>query len=91
MMEKIKNWINSHTSPKGRKVIVGIVGGVVILIGIMMIFVPGPAFVVIPAGVAILASEFKWARRCYDKVKDWLVTKGWIKHPEKAGLSPESR
>jgi hypothetical protein len=34
----------------------------VLLIGIIMIFTPGPAIVVIPAGLAILATEYAWAR-----------------------------
>jgi tellurite resistance protein TerC len=35
----------------------------VVLIGVAMIVLPGPAIVVIPAGLAILATEFAWARR----------------------------
>jgi uncharacterized protein (TIGR02611 family) len=40
-----------------------VVGGTVLAIGIAMILLPGPAFIVIPAGLAILAIEFAWARR----------------------------
>ncbi len=39
------------------------IGVTVVLIGIIMIVLPGPAFVVIPLGLAILASEYAWARR----------------------------
>ncbi len=39
-----------------------IVGMTVLLIGIALIVLPGPAFVVIPIGLAILATEFAWAR-----------------------------
>ena len=46
-----------------RKIFIGIVGGTVLLIGIVMIFLPGPAFLIIPAGLAILATEFIWAER----------------------------
>lgn len=48
---------------QARKVIVAVVGTTVLLIGIVMMVAPGPAFVVIPAGLAILATEFVWARR----------------------------
>jgi hypothetical protein len=34
-----------------------------------MIVLPGPAFVVIPAGLAILGLEFAWARIWLKKVK----------------------
>lgn len=38
------------------------IGFVVLLVGIILILLPGPAVIVIPAGLAILASEFKWAK-----------------------------
>ncbi len=44
-----------------RRVIIGIIGTTVLLFGIALIFLPGPAFVVIPVGLAILATEFAWA------------------------------
>lgn len=32
-------------------------------VGVAMIILPGPAFIVIPAGLGILALEFAWAKR----------------------------
>jgi len=52
-----------------RKLIIAILGGIVLLIGIALIVLPGPAFLVIPAGVAILATEFAWARRALTRAK----------------------
>jgi len=46
-----------------RKILVLIVGGSVVLVGIVMIVAPGPAMLVIPCGLAILATEFVWAAR----------------------------
>ena len=46
-----------------RKLLVGVLGGSVVLVGIAMIALPGPAILVIPVGLAILATEFVWARR----------------------------
>jgi tellurite resistance protein TerC len=46
-----------------RKVVIGVIGTTVLLIGIALIVLPGPAIIVIPIGLAILASEFFWARR----------------------------
>ncbi len=46
-----------------RQLIVGIVGGTVLLLGCIMVFLPGPGSLVIPAGLAILGIEFVWARR----------------------------
>lgn len=53
------------------RMIVLVVGGTVLAIGVAMIVLPGPAFVVIPAGLAILASEFVWARRLLVRVRDY--------------------
>ncbi len=52
-----------------RKAAVAVIGGTVLLIGVIMIVAPGPAFVFIPAGLAILATEFVWAARLLKKVK----------------------
>src|SRR5262245_32139808 len=57
-------------SPLVRKIVIGIVGSFVLLVGVAMIFLPGPAFVVIPLGLAILATEFSWARNYLMKVRD---------------------
>jgi hypothetical protein len=46
-----------------RRCAIALVGGTVVMIGIVMIVTPGPAFVVIPAGLAILGLEFACARR----------------------------
>ena len=46
-----------------KRIAVTMVGGTVLAIGLALIVLPGPAFVVIPAGLAILAVEFAWARR----------------------------
>lgn len=52
---------------QARKIVILIVGMTVLLFGVALLVLPGPAFIVIPAGLAILATEFAWARR-------WLRT-----------------
>jgi tellurite resistance protein TerC len=76
-MKPLNEPISSHVvtkrhvhSLKGvKRVIVAVVGTTVILIGVALIVLPGPAFVVIPAGLAILATEFAWAERWLSKAK----------------------
>jgi tellurite resistance protein TerC len=46
-----------------KKTLIALVGGGLLLAGLAMLVLPGPAFVVIPAALAILAIEFVWARR----------------------------
>jgi uncharacterized protein (TIGR02611 family) len=53
-----------------RRVATLVVGGTVVLIGVALIALPGPAVVVIPAGLAILALEFAWARRLLERAKE---------------------
>jgi hypothetical protein len=53
-----------------KKIAVGFFGGIVLLAGIAMIALPGPAVLVIPAGLAILATEFEWAHRLKTRFQD---------------------
>ena len=58
-----------------RRVVVFVVGMTVLLVGVVLIFTPGPAFVVIPAGLGILAIEFAWAKRWLHRARD-MARKG---------------
>jgi uncharacterized protein (TIGR02611 family) len=53
-----------------KRVLVMIGGGLVLLAGIAMLILPGPAFLVIPLGFAILATEFDWAKRWLAAAKE---------------------
>jgi uncharacterized protein (TIGR02611 family) len=62
-----------------RRTAIGIAGGIVIIIGIIAIPYPGPGWLIVFTGLAILATEFEWAQRIldrvrgeYDKWQDWL-------------------
>ena len=52
-----------------RRMVIAVVGSTVVLIGVVMIVLPGPAILVVPAGLAILATEFAWARRLLKRLK----------------------
>ncbi len=64
-MEKMINNIPRHT----KRLIVFVIGSTVLLFGIILVFIPGPAIIVIPIGLAILATEFVWARALLDNAK----------------------
>jgi tellurite resistance protein TerC len=49
-----------------RRVAIGVAGGAILVAGIVMIVLPGPAIVAIPTGLAVLALEFAWAARWRD-------------------------
>jgi uncharacterized protein (TIGR02611 family) len=69
---KLMNRLRLNSLPRVKKVIVAVIGGTVLLIGIALIVLPGPAFLVIPAGLAILATEFVWARRWLHKAREFF-------------------
>jgi tellurite resistance protein TerC len=52
-----------------RKLIVAVIGVTILLIGVAMVVLPGPAFIVIPIGLGILATEFAWARRAVRRAR----------------------
>jgi len=58
------------TLRQAKRLIVTIVGVTVLCIGIAMIVLPGPAIVVIPVALAILATEFAWAGRLLHLVRE---------------------
>ena len=75
-----------------RRCTIALIGGTVVLIGVVMIVLPGPAFIVIPAGLAILGIEFACARRWLQSLRNGGTfmldrTRGWFR-PKKP--SPHS-
>jgi tellurite resistance protein TerC len=66
------NTIVINTLKQARRLIVIVVGFTVLLAGIAMLVLPGPAVIVIPLGLAILGSEFVWARRLLKKAKSTI-------------------
>lgn len=57
-----------------RRVFILLIGLTVLLCGIVLLFLPGPAFLVIPVGLAILATEFVWAKVLLDRIKEKIQT-----------------
>lgn len=55
-----------------RRIAVAVVGITVLIIGIALIVLPGPAIVVIPVGLAILGLEFAWARSWLKKIRETI-------------------
>ena len=62
-----------------RRIVIAMAGGAVLLVGIIAIPYPGPGWLIVFTGLAILATEFMWARRAltfaryrYDLWSAWL-------------------
>ncbi len=57
------------TPARLKRIVVSLVGFTVLILGIILIVFPGPAFIVIPIGPAILATEYVWAKNLLEKMK----------------------
>lgn len=53
-----------------RRGLIGFIGGIVVVVGIIMIPYPGPGWLVVFAGLSILATEFAWAQHALDYAKN---------------------
>jgi uncharacterized protein (TIGR02611 family) len=77
-----------RATPAGRltlKIIVGVLGAAIIVTGLIMVPFPGPGWLVVFAGLAVLATEFAWASRLLHIAKekvvaatDWLKRQNWF-------------
>lgn len=59
-----------------RRVVIAVVGTTVLLLGVVMLVTPGPALLVIPAGLAILGLEFAWARYWLRRARRTISNQG---------------
>ncbi|GAB2908524.1 TIGR02611 family protein [Nonomuraea fastidiosa] len=67
------------------KIVVGLVGTVMVVGGLIMVPFPGPGWLVVFAGLAVLSTEFHWARKLLEFGKrtlhawtEWYKRQGWI-------------
>jgi uncharacterized protein (TIGR02611 family) len=90
---RIRRWARWRDKLRDRRaadftyrIVVGVVGLAVLGVGILAIPYPGPGWAIVFVGLAILATEFEWARRLlkftrerYDLVMDWFKRQGlWV-------------
>ncbi len=67
-----------------RRIVIGVVGATILLLGIIMIVTPGPALVLIPVGLAILSIEFAWARIWLKKLRESISNQNSKARAERA-------
>lgn len=88
-----RRWASRRDRLRGRRYVdlgyrigVGVVGILVLAVGIVAIPYPGPGWAIVFIGLAILATEFEWARKLlgyarirYDAVMGWFKRQGlWM-------------
>jgi len=63
------------------RVVVGVLGGAIVVLGFILIPLPGPGWLIVFAGLALLSTEFAWAERLLNyargKVHGWTQ---WVTH-----------
>mgnify|MGYP001576276845 CR=1 FL=1 len=63
-----------------RRLIISVVGFTIFLFGIALLFLPGPGWLIIMAGLFLLASEYLWAKRALVYLKERVSkSKGYVK------------
>ena len=71
----IRKTVN-RTYKMARRIAIGVVGSTVLVVGVALIVLPGPAIIVIPIGLMILSVEFAWARLWLRKVRRSISNQG---------------
>jgi uncharacterized protein (TIGR02611 family) len=76
-----------RANPHSRRVyrwVVGVVGLLIVVGGLALVPLPGPGWLIVIFGIIVWASEFAWAERLRDWVRDrlaawndWLKPKPW--------------
>ncbi|NUO97101.1 MAG: TIGR02611 family protein [Nonomuraea sp.] len=84
----LKGWLDGVRSTRAGaltlKIVVGLIGAVMVIGGLIMVPFPGPGWLVVFAGLAVLATEFHWAHRVLEYGKQtlhawtqWYKRQGW--------------
>jgi putative transmembrane protein PGPGW len=70
MRWQLRNFLRRNiTYAWARRIAVAVIGGSILVIGIAMVVLPGPAIIVIPIGLGVLGLEFAWARYWLRKLR----------------------
>jgi uncharacterized protein (TIGR02611 family) len=59
-----------------RRMAVALVGSALLVLGLVLLALPGPGLLVIIAGLAVLGTEFAWAKRALSRTKANAVRAG---------------
>jgi len=70
MDTKEKEHFAITTLKQAKRIVIVIVGFTIVLLGTAMLVLPGPGVVTIVLGLAVLGTEFVWARNLLKRFKD---------------------
>jgi len=62
----------TYRCKQAKRLVVLVVGATVLLLGLVLLFLPGPGLITIVLGLSILASECVWARQILERLRERL-------------------
>lgn len=75
---------STRTGALTLKIVIGVIGAIMVVGGLIMVPFPGPGWLVVFAGLAVLSTEFHWAHRLLEFGKrvlhawtEWYKRQGW--------------
>ena len=69
MLRRARGWVSGRPRLEHvYRVGVGVLGGALSVIGLLLVPLPGPGWLVVFLGLAVLGTEFRWAKR----IASWL-------------------
>ena len=70
MRGRLRAWLRRTITYRwARRLVVAMIGGTILLIGVAMVVLPGPAIIVVPLGLGVLGLEFAFARHWLRKLR----------------------
>lgn len=77
-----------------RRIVVAVIGGTILLIGVAMVVLPGPAIIVVPLGLGVLGLEFAFARHWLRKLRATATdvvnrVRGWPRQASGKAAPPQ--
>jgi len=73
---------------QAKRLLVLVVGTTVLLLGLVLLVLPGPGLITIALGLSILASECVWARQILKRFRQWL---SFLRMPRRPFCTPRDR
>jgi uncharacterized protein (TIGR02611 family) len=64
-----------HRLPAGPlvwKIVIGVLGAAVVAVGLLLVPLPGPGWAIVFLGLAVWATEFRWAQRLLGRAREIL-------------------
>ncbi|MEO6826077.1 MAG: PGPGW domain-containing protein [Microbacteriaceae bacterium] len=79
---RLRAWVERHPKVRlGYRLFVGLFGGLIIMLGLILVPLPGPGWLIVFVGLGILGTEFPSARRVSDALKRVLMAFwSWLQH-----------